>query len=404
MWLKSALSDTYANKTGKKQLMTYKDNDGKPVLTARPNRSGYFALSSLQAFISSELEPYNQKECETPVILDFTHIRMWDIAALLWLVVALHHYQHNTSLNFSLCLPGSEYADCADFLDDYDRSGDFLRRWRFDLALANIVRNPKTLLVPEQEDYFDEDGEPRRFYKVSKRADERGLLHKLVSRSLVEIKNLANINSDGQAAVTSERITDCVTSFQSERMGDVLHSQCGIDKRKSDLFADHLFTEAVVNVYDHPQATIGMVAISVSVPTNELILAVVDNGLSIPETLWSRYYHDHKHDNSLISHLSELYDPKTVPSEVKAKVTAYATIAGVTSKSTCEATGDKIPGMGLTYIKEDAIDEFGGKVRILTDSVCLRFSGSSKNEPEADAWPHPWQGNLLRISIPLDSC
>lgn len=344
------------------------------------------------------IEPYAQAETETTLILDFSLVKVWDIAAVLWLIVALHHYRHNVGLSYLLRLPeGKDGMKPSDF-DDYERSADYLRRWEFNKGLKNIASNVDSLLVPQQKEYFSPE-RPKHFYPDRKIIDNESLLQSLVSRRLVQIRNLSDPIFLGAKAISPQSIADCVRYFQSERIGDILNIQCGIEKRTADLFSDHLLTEALMNVQEHPNATIGLVAISLMGNTKELILSVVDNGDAIPQTIYPRYYRDLKSPEKRQAENIPSYNRQALPVEEKAKITNYATRAGVTRKMGMESQGK---GMGLTYIKNDTVNTFKGKLRILTDGLCLKYEGGAAEDPKAEGWPHSWTGNLLRIAIPIE--
>jgi hypothetical protein len=361
----------------------------QPEALARPDR-GVFSLSQLLEFTRLGIEPYANSGSSQEIILNLSLVRVWDIASLLWLAVALHHYRHNAGLSFVLRLPQATDGMSDKDRRDFDMSADFLRRWKFDCALRKIVDVVDDILVPEQKGYFASG--PRRFYLDKTTTDNRGLLQSLISRRLVEIQDLADTELPGPKAITPDSISRFVARFQAERIGDILCAQCGIEKRTGDLFSDHLLTEALMNVQEHPNATIGMVGISVLGNSKELVLCVVDNGDPIPETIAARYDRDHE------SVAEECSSERRIAHELKARIIDYATQPGVTSK--VGELGQKA-GMGLTYIKQDTLDAFHGKMRIVTDSVCLRYSNGSGAKPRSEDWPHSWRGNLLRIAIPL---
>jgi hypothetical protein len=360
---------------------------------AQPEKSGFFGLTRLQAFAANALDPYIGARVDAPLILDFSLIKVWDVAALLWLVIALHHYRQ-AGLPFLLRLPeGDPSKHTEDEVDAFDRSADYLRRWGFQNALLNLSPEPATLLVPEQRNFF-ETGQPRRFYLERAETREFGLLQSLISRRLVHIRNLAEPIRLGPSVISDVRITECIAAFQSARMGDILNAQCGIPKRDADLFADHLLTEALLNMREHPKASIGMIAISLMGRSNELVLAVADNGESIPSTIFPAFSRSAGSDMDGVQ-----YERSALTAERLAAITNYATHPGVTSKPASQAQES---GMGLTYIKNDTVEKFHGKLRIVTEGVLVRYEGPTAENWDHDEWKHPWTGNLLRIAIPLN--
>ena len=361
-------------------------------LFAQPNRSGFFGLRELQSFAETVMEPYSRAQADTEFTLDFSLVKVWDVSAILWLIAALHHYRQQ-GLRFLLRLPDSHTGMSKKDSDDFQKSADYLRRWQFDVGLQNLVADADRLLVPEQRGYFS--GEPKRYYPEIKVASDSGVLESLISQRLVGMRNLVDTFSLDVRGISDTLIAKCITRFQSARMGDILNVQCDIDKRNADLFSDHLLTEGLMNMKEHPDATVGLVAVSIMGNTNELVLALVDNGKSIPSTIYSVYAanekvngrdlpHHYKKDEQIRKSVPKLQTSPRCPESVVRYLT----------------TGKDV-GMGLTYIKEDTLNTFHGKFRIITDSVSLKYQGKSTDPYSFEEWPHSWNGNLLRIAIPL---
>lgn len=369
------------------------------TIYAQPTASGFFGLSELQLFTTRDVEPYINVKDKPSIIMDFSSVRVWDIAALLWLTVALHHYRRKEGLKYLLRLPqGNDDMDVKE-RDAFNRSADYLRRWRFDRGLQHIDAGIANLLVPEQRNFFNPP-EPNRFFLPKKVSDESGLLQSLISRKLAEIRGLSDPSFTGSAPISPDQITKCIREFQAERIGDILSVQCGIDKRKADLFSDHLLTEALLNIQEHPDATIGMVAISLMGNTNELILSVVDNGKSIPDTIYPRFLTDKSEEQRTA--YSTTYNRDEFTIEQRAEIANHATKPGVTRKKYSLPGGGGM-GMGLTYIKEDSVSTFNGTLTVVTDHMRLTYKNDPNAPPEHQEWHHSWYGNLLRIAIPIQS-
>ena len=128
--------------------------------------------------------------------------------------------------------------------------------------------------------------------------------------------------------------------------------------------------------------------------TKELVLCVADNGKSIPSTIFDRFKSDHLAVPDKFSNRHAAYKSDSLSVVEKGEITYYATLAGVTRK---ESGG----GMGLTYIKKDTIDSFAGKLWIVGDGVCSKYSETSDRAPIVEEWSAPWTGNLLRIALPI---
>lgn len=367
-----------------------------------PTDHGFFGLSQLKEFTGVLVGRYTrrgtQTGTQTVLIFDFSAVKMWDIAALLWLTSALHHYRHDLGLRFLLRLPiGNDSMLPAD-AQAFNKSADYLRRWEFNTALQNIDSDVDALLIPEQRGFFGSG--PHTYYLDRKVSDDSGVLQSLISRRLVQIRNLTEPIFTGASGVTPARISHCVRSFQSQRIGDILAAQCAIEKRKADTFSDHLLTESLMNVLEHPKATIGMVAISVMGKSKELILSVADNGDSIVQTIYPRYVADLEEGKTSLASTLPFNYQEVLPTTKRAEIIHHATKAGVTCKTGPEAAG---AGMGLCYIKDDTLKTFNGRLLILTAGIALKYYNDVEHEAvsEVQEWDHSWKGNLLRISIPL---
>lgn len=374
----------------------FKKEKSSYELYAQPLPSGFFGLRQLQEFTHNIVEPCSQSEIEETLVFDFSLVKFWDVSVLLWLVVALHHYKQS-GLSFLLRLPEVKPGINQSEVMAFQRSADYLRRWKFDDALSNLSPEPSRLLVPEQEDYFSHD-EPLRYYSDRKETMDSGLLESLISRRLLHIRNLADPKVFGSGSISNQRITEVISDFQSARMGDILHAQCGINKRDADLFSEHLLTEALLNIREHPDATIGMIAISLLGNAKSLVLCVVDNGRSIPETIFNTYIKNKASTESIGNAMNEKYNTETFSLSQRAEIANYATQEGVTCKTGIDASG---AGMGLHYIKNDTIETFKGKLRIITDRLGLSYQGENDSLPQEEDWEHSWKGNLLRITIPI---
>jgi len=359
-------------------------------LWALPTPGGFFGPRQLASFTSNQLGPYWELRDSYSFILDFSRVRVWDVAALLWLVICFNHYKEH-GLRFRLRLPEAE-GDMSDGeADACLRSGDFLRRWRFDDALRNIC-DPQFLLIPEQADYFQ--GGERKFYKPRQVLDPRGVLQSLLSEGLTEIMNLSDLDSLGaNKRVLPVMIDGCVARFQQADVGGIIQEHCGVDRRTADFFADHLLKESLLNTLEHPDASIGLMGVSVMGASPELILAVADNGRSIQSTILD-HYNEQNSTSFTIEQLGQL------PDEARGDILDYATWPLVSRKPKIHG---KQVGMGLTYIKRDVVNQFGGNLRLLAEGVRLTYQSTPERPDACEAFAQPWPGNLLRISLPLSA-
>jgi hypothetical protein len=351
----------------------------------------FFALSTLKDFCAGQLDPLLDMKSPSTFILDFSQVLVWDIAALLWLSIALQYYRQH-DLVFSLRLPDERYGRNIEEKERLQKSADFLRRWRFDRALSHIG-DPRSVLLPEQAEYFDQG--PQNHYMESPSViNPDGVLDSLISNRLVAIRDMTVLNTrTGQREVSDEMIQKCIYDFQDARLGNILYNNCSIKKEDADCFADHLVTESLLNAKQHPNATTAMLSVAVMGKSRELILTVADNGDSIPSTILSVFNKKNgtKYDISTLSQQAL---------KIRESITHFATQPYITSKPLSLETNEAI-GLGLTYIKQGATGRFQGKLRIICESVQLIYEANNPSTPHSKDWHHSWPGNLLRISIPL---
>lgn len=372
-----------------------------PVITA----DGFFGLDELHKYFTQDVKKAVSQERyrDGVVALDFSAVETWDIAALLWLVVALDYYSKDQSLNFALRLP-----------EEGTESADFLRRWDFFSALKNLRDDPESLLVDEQVGYFAQ--RPRTFYG-STREEPDELLRYLLSQDLVRIRNLADVRRPRQFRSISSWLTaECRNVFIESGMGFFLHERCKLPRPKASLFAKEIANEGVLNVQQHPNASVGMASICVSKENDTLVLAIADNGDPIPETIYPHYRWYQRHlGQPGAKELPLTYPRRSFDLDQRRDIIKHATQAGTSRKNmTLRAATDYGEwtkemddiGMGLYYVRRDTTDVFHGELLIVADGVSVTFNTHPDgNDP--DVWTHcngydfPWPGNLLRISIPL---
>lgn len=357
------------------------------ILTCDVGSGGFFGLSNMLRFCTTKLDPLVGNIVDD-FVLDFSRVRLWDHSVLLWLAIGLQHYRRE-GLRFRIRLPES----VAGSDPSAERSGDFLRRWAFNVALCH-VGELATVLVSDQADYFV--GGPRRFYieGSTTMTDDYGVQSKLISNRLVEIRDLTRESAAERGRVVCDKeIQACIRDFQDARIGNVLFNNCSSSKNEADCFADHLITESLLNLKQHPNASTGLLTVGVLGRSKELILCIADNGDSIVRTILPVFTKDHE---------IELKDEmlQDLPLKTRSEILHFATKPYVTSKPL--ETNQEI-GLGLTYIKQDTINRFNGKLRIISESVQAIYQEDSEAKPLVKEWRHGWGGNLLRISIPLKS-
>ena len=338
--------------------------------------------------VCAQLDPLVELQAETVYVVDLSAVRIWDISALLWFGIALRHYR-DAGLALRLRLPDPQWGRSKEEAGLFQRSADFLRRWRFDVALSHSG-DVADVLVSEQSDFFSL--EKQVFYKARTIVNARGVEEELLSRRLMEIRDMTEYDSASRTTeVSQEKINAYIRHLQDAQIGDILHRNCGIPAEDAKCFAEHLVSEGLLNMEQHPQADMGMIGLATLPMNNELIIGIADNGESIASTILESYNqaHDTQHDGEWLS--------ASAATDI-AQVIDYATQPHVSRKDPDPL--DPEHGMGLTYIKRDATEKFAGRVRLVTQAVQVDYKQTPAAYSSA-GWPQSFTGNLLRISIPL---
>ena len=392
--------------------------EAKEVTLHAMEEPGFFGLKQLHRFFVDDIAPVFASRSHCRFVLDFSNVIYWDISALLWMVIALRHFQdrsveedRHTVLKLRLPEPkdhGRPFADMLKADQNYARSADYLRRWRFIDALKNLADDPEEMLVESQRGYIS--GEPVHYFP-REIVGPAGLVDQLLSLRLAEIHNLVDLAVPLQhRRVSKERIETSVQDFIVHAVADVLHNQCGIAVDVANMFVTHLLYEGLENVLQHPNATIGMFSVS-RTGADRLVLAIADNGDSICKTIYEHY---RQTLGSEAMRLPHVYHRCALPSEVRRDLVVHATQAGTsrklmaaelnwqeTSLRTTVERGADI-GIGLTHIRDATTKDFGGNLTVVTDGISIDFttpSGNHESVPDSEDLGFPWQGNLLRIQI-----
>lgn len=388
--------------------------------TTPMKKPGFFGLHELHRFFKEDVEKKFESTCDCQLILDFSNVIYWDISALLWLVIALHHFQQrseaeNKSVRFRLRLPQptSEDSDVGEISSrgrDLLKSADYLRRWRFTEALRNLTDDPNELLVTSQKGYLD--GEPRYYYPRMVTGPS-GLIEQLISVRLVEVRNLVDFSTPAASRQVKRELVEArLREFIDHAVVPILSNQCGIEMDVANMFVTHLLLEGLENMLQHPNATVGMFSIS-RIGPDKLVLAIADNGDSICETIYEHYRHT---QGNRLSQLPAVYPGHRLDAAILCDLIVHAAKEGVSRKwSSGDADWQEIAfnaelkrraeiGMGLTHIRDATVGTFKGNLIVATEGVSVTFKTTSKNSQKECLFEDvdfQWPGNLLRIQIPV---
>lgn len=389
------------------------------TLQAPTKKPGFFGLNELHKFFKEDVEKEFESIRNCQLVLDFSNVIYWDISALLWLVIALGHFQQrseaeNKGVRFRLLLPQPALEDSdMNKMSNRDRdllkSADYLRRWRFTEALRNLADDPNELLVTSQKGYFDD--EPRYYYPRMVTGPS-GLIEQLISVRLVEIRNLVDFSTPAAyRQVKRELVEARLREFIKHAVVPILANQCGIEMDVANMFVTHLLLEGLENVLQHPNAAIGMFSIS-RIGPDKLVLAIADNGDSICKTIYEHYWHT---QGNKLSQLSPTYPGRQLDATIRRDLIVHATKEGISRKwlsgeadwqeiaSNAELKRRTEVGLGLTHVRDATVGTFRGNLVVTTEGISVRFNTISKNSRSeclfADSG-FQWPGNLLRIQIP----
>jgi hypothetical protein len=375
-------------------------------------------LTELHRFFTTDVETAFESKNNCQVVLDFSDVIYWDVSALLWMVVALHHFRQRSSnesknLDFKLRLPQPESdASPIDQMSARDRnslrSADYLRRWRFVEALRNLAEDPDELLVSSQKRYFNI--EPKHYYPRTV-AGPSGLMEQLVSLRLVEIRNLVDFSVAPESRQIKRELVEArLREFIDHFVAPILSNQCGIDMDVANMFVTHLLWEGLSNAFQHPNARIGMFSIS-RIGPDKLVLAIADNGESICKTIYEHY----RRTQGSALRLPSTYQGHQLDATTRRDLVAHATKEGVSRKwlnpevnwqevtLNSELKRQAEIGVGLTHIRDTTVGEFKGNLVIATEGLSITFdtiSTDSQHDCDFQDCSFSWPGNLLRIQIP----
>ena len=392
------------------------------------NDGGCFGLDELHFSFRSFDKAFSKWPMNTNVVIDFSNVTFWDMSALLWSMIAIDYYKKEGAkrgLKFKIRLPQPSVTDLVfedskklEALSKKDkallRSSEYIKRWKINSALCNLSDDPKDplqILVDEQKEYFL-SSTPVYFYKSKKIAPgTNGLAQELLSLNLVEIRNLVDFNST-KRKISSDLVDDCIDFFINKAVCPVIVNQCNIDSETANKFVTHLLSEGLENALQHPNASIGMFAISRL--ENKLILTISDNGEPIPATIYNHFKINGKYSKEIS--LPKVYDADRITPQVISLIITHATLAGVSRKEldqiekmeTSQVLRNirKTPkiGEGLTHIRNATTEDYDGKLTIASSGVNVTYiTGSSKGIYGSTTINRGfvWPGNLIRIELHL---
>jgi hypothetical protein len=335
---------------------------------------------------SKESEPYLKKN----LLVNLAPVTMFDVGGLLLLLVWLESCRASIG-NLKFKLPD---------LWKSRKARDFLKKWRFDRALKYAFNDDLTnLLVDDQLVYFQP---PLEYYTDARLFEEYGDLSVLKSHNLLEILPLTEITESGNSRVSKARINEVADSLSLKSVIPIIQSAVGANSVWSSKFGRTLVYQALLNAFEHPEATVAFLAIAKK-PNPEgrgarLVIAVVDNGVTISDTIHDAFINDTRVDES--KKLSS--ESPESQYQIHSNKIVYATWESTSRKPINHPDPER--GMGLYYLKT-MTTEVKGETIIRCRNASVRFKGSEspgKIISEPRKVQHLEKGNLIRISIPIE--
>lgn len=328
---------------------------------------------------SMEIAGFNElNEIQSKQILfDLSRTYYHDLGTLLWLIALLHKLKKQGNI-LRLLFP--------EISDAKGRSvWDFLLRWRFFETLSLCVDAPVNLLKAKQLPYLKIESK----YSYGKGQDQYGEDSILHTARILEMSTFIHgKKEESEESLLSpymNRIADkIIVMALSRRCGwdlditkDFVHIVCGEGLRNSILHAEGSFS-----------------TIAMKMDKKNLILAISDNGIGIPNTLRHAFFAYkikkemiEKSDSELIKYYTEpemIIDSSWIKLSVK---------KGTSSKA------EHRKGLGLYYLKTTVLNN-GGELRIRSGKACVDFLSNGKVDKEVNNMIDS-PGTMIRILVPV---
>ncbi len=318
-------------------------------------------------------------DSHSEIFLDFHDTSWFDVASLAFLLCVLSNLR-------------SEGADISLRLPDFNRhrkTRDFLTRWNLKSALLHSLDSElSNVLESDQLSYFDED---LKYYTPSQMIDNYRELTVLSSLNLLEFTHLTELMEDGNYSVSFRKVGQVTNRACARVLYSALENCIGAPREWAENFGQVLIHQALLNAFEHPDANVAFIVMARQ-GTN-LVLAISDNGQTIPTTIEGSYAEYEQKNRDATKSLSGYNrDVNKI---------VYATFRG-TSRKPLELENPE-RGMGLYYLKQLST-QVGGRFRIRTSEASVEFhrdpaTGGIVSQPERAKKLE--RGNLLKFYFPL---
>ena len=347
-----------------------------------------FDLNELEKELS-KLKPEIDKGGFQSVNFNLAKVRLIDLGALLYLICILNFLKAK-GLQVNITLPESKEEATEKDKKAVEKVRDFLKRWRFDDALEENVDMLQNLLPEHQQGYFES---PLKHYKPRIETSPEGKIEPLISVRLMEITSLTEIDrKEGRKIVSREKIEEYVKRLNHYTIRPIVAEALDFSDANVEQFSKVLIREGLLNTEEHPNATISLISMVREPSLSYLVIAIVDNGEGIPDTIRNVYENDPDVKKVEIPSDADLIDYA-----FDSRLIEYATQPMTTSKS---ARPDPNRGMGLYYLKTLSVD-FGGYMIVRAGDASAQFKKEGDEIKRSDRRVSKWRGNLIKIFLPL---
>lgn len=200
-------------------------------------------------------------------LFDLSSADYYDIGALLWLISLLNRLKKQ----------GNELQLIFPEANSKPRIWDFFIRWRFFKALSLCVDDPVNLLRADQTGYLARPSK----YQHGGGHDEHGTP---TTTFLTRILEITTIRPRGQdRPERQDEIDEFLGQYKDRVIQGALSARCGWDPVLTKRFVQQVVGEGLQNTFLHSEGT--FTNVSMTMDKKNLILAIADNGVGIPNVL-----------------------------------------------------------------------------------------------------------------------
>jgi hypothetical protein len=339
-------------------------------------------LECLHTAFVNKLEVALKTKTNQPIVYDLSLFSDFKFETLPWFILAYDYYKRaHPNRTFQVRFP--HFAT-----DEYQ----FLSMWHFDHIIKRTFGDVR---VPQQHGRVVEVDPKYRDHLKENKLQHFLLHHNLGQlRQLTELPHDSKVSADICGKVRGEFIE---AGLSNPGIGHLLQQEYNIHEDSARLIATCIINEAVLLVHQHQEEYASLAFTIMGVQKDRLVFVTADNGKPIPEIFYPWY--------AKIKKLGRFHNYKKMTYIDKANILNYMIREKVPLSAVESSPNDKSLDLWaqLSYICRDTLREgYLGELTIVSDGVLARFFPKSGDIRSAYQEANfPWQGNLLKVSIPL---